>query len=105
MKNKKLLDAFRNVTLGEVLKPIKDRIVKIKIPENETNGWWGDGEWHKFAFARNLFVIYGDDSHYSFSLNDKVEILEDSIKIRCDEGEEKLELQFIVGEVHKFNEE
>lgn len=93
MKNKKLLDAFRNVTLGEVLKPIRRSIFKVKADTSDVimrlsplakpvlKQHYG---WHDFKFKiywkDKQLSLWDKEEAYTCSFDEKV-IISD-----CEQG-------------------
>ena len=92
IKNKKLLDSFATITLGEALKPIKKKIVAIET-EEET--------FYYFDIAEGELILYADSDQWNpdqqWSLETKVKVSGTDLEI---EGKK---LSFLVGKLHKFN--
>jgi hypothetical protein len=126
MKNKKLLDAFRNVTLGEVLKPIKKNLCRVEADTSdvimrldpcvekpvlkEHNGW------HDFKFKiywkDKVLSLWDKEEAYTCSFDEKVIISGDVLILKTTgyglHHEAKLKIKFFVGggpraEPHQFN--
>lgn len=92
IKNKKLLGSFATITLGEALKPIKDKIIAIETDE-ET--------FYYFDISEGELTLYADSDQWNpdqqWSLETKVKVSGTDLEI---EGKK---LSFLVGKLHKFN--
>ena len=118
MKNKKLLDTFRNVTLGEALKPIKKNICRVEADTSdiivrlnpvekpvlkEHNGW------HDFKFKiywkDKQLSLWDKEEAYTCSFDEKVIISGDILILKTTgyglHDEAKLKIKFFVA--HQFN--
>jgi len=112
MKNNKLLDCFRTITLWEAISPIKN-IVKIQIDDRNIVDWIGKEAWRECNYhihsdcvlldiltKANTFCDE-DLCQYEFWLDDKVTLSDDYLTINHPRG--KIKLKLFVGKVYQFD--
>ena len=95
IENKELLDSFATITLGELIKPIKKKILWIEF-ENEIY----HQECYNIGFKE--LTLYGDNFQWNvneqWSLDTKVKISKGRSVLKIEESN----LSFMVGSLHKF---
>jgi hypothetical protein len=93
--NKKLLNSFATITLGELIKPIKKKIIWI---ETEHNLYHPD----YYHIGSKELTLFGDSLQLNideqWELDTEVKILKKRSVVKIEETQ----LSFMVGSLHKF---
>jgi len=95
IENKELLDTFATITLGELIKPIKKKIIWI---ETEHNLYHPD----YYHIGSKELTLFGDSLQLNideqWELDTEVKILKNRSVVKIEETQ----LSFMVGSLHKF---